>query len=362
MDFRQQYESAQEWADGEKDFSVGSEDEEERNFRLTILNTDLVFTITVPKEDDRDWMVWSECEKVLPYLQDIQEFLSSSKKRTITEILNKVKVACQKLLPSSGEDENESDDDEFDDDYYNQDDDEMEEDAPAQSREARVDEEDDEEEANFFGSGSNPLAVKRLLKDLKAFRKDGKKFGLDGGPRNDNLFVWDIKLIDIPASKLAKDLDAFAKKHNTDACINLEMMFPGDYPMSPPFVRVTTPRFKFLTGNCNFHNSVNKCINLEMMFPGDYPMSPPFVRVTTPRFKFLIGHVTIGGSICMEMLTKSGWTPTNDIENILVQIRCEILSDPNAQLDLNNANTAYTMSEAKAAFTRMVQRYGWDKS
>ncbi|XP_048749146.1 ubiquitin-conjugating enzyme E2 Q1-like isoform X2 [Ostrea edulis] len=321
MDFRQQYESAQEWADGEKDFSVGSEDEEERNFRLTILNTDLVFTITVPKEDDRDWMVWSECEKVLPYLQDIQEFLSSSKKRTITEILNKVKVACQKLLPSSGEDENESDDDEFDDDYYNQDDDEMEEDAPAQSREARVDEEDDEEEANFFGSGSNPLAVKRLLKDLKAFRKDGKKFGLDGGPRNDNLFVWDIKLIDIPASKLAKDLDAFAKKHNTDACINLEMMFPGDYPMSPPFVRVTTPRFKFLTG-----------------------------------------HVTIGGSICMEMLTKSGWTPTNDIENILVQIRCEILSDPNAQLDLNNANTAYTMSEAKAAFTRMVQRYGWDKS
>lgn len=58
MDFRQQYESAQEWADGEKDFSVGSEDEEERNFRLTILNTDLVFTITVPKEDDRDWVIF----------------------------------------------------------------------------------------------------------------------------------------------------------------------------------------------------------------------------------------------------------------------------------------------------------------
>jgi hypothetical protein len=26
------------------------------------------------------------------------------------------------------------------------------------------------------------------------------------------------------------------------------------------------------------------------------------------------GHVTIGGSICMEMLTKSGWRPTNDLE------------------------------------------------
>ncbi len=26
------------------------------------------------------------------------------------------------------------------------------------------------------------------------------------------------------------------------------------------------------------------------------------------------GHVTIGGSICMQMLTRSGWTPSNDIE------------------------------------------------
>ena len=29
---------------------------------------------------------------------------------------------------------------------------------------------------------------------------------------------------------------------------------------------------------------------------------------------FLPGHVTIGGSICMELLTRSGWKPTNDIE------------------------------------------------
>ena len=31
-------------------------------------------------------------------------------------------------------------------------------------------------------------------------------------------------------------------------------------------------------------------------------------------FHSVLGHVTIGGSICMEMLTKSGWRPTNDIE------------------------------------------------
>ena len=28
----------------------------------------------------------------------------------------------------------------------------------------------------------------------------------------------------------------------------------------------------------------------------------------------LPGHVTVGGSICMELLTRSGWKPTNDIE------------------------------------------------
>ena len=29
---------------------------------------------------------------------------------------------------------------------------------------------------------------------------------------------------------------------------------------------------------------------------------------------FVSGHVTIGGSICMQMLTRSGWSPSNDIE------------------------------------------------
>ena len=53
---------------------------------------------------------------------------------------------------------------------------------------------------------------------------------------------------------------------------------------------------------------------MEMSFPEDYPMAPPFVRVIRPKFRFLTGHVTIGGSICMQVLTKSGWSPGNDIE------------------------------------------------
>ena len=29
---------------------------------------------------------------------------------------------------------------------------------------------------------------------------------------------------------------------------------------------------------------------------------------------YYTGHVTIGGSICMQMLARSGWSPSNDIE------------------------------------------------
>jgi hypothetical protein len=52
-------------------------------------------------------------------------------------------------------------------------------------------------------------------------------------------------------------------------------------------------------------------VKMELTFPKDYPFSPPFIRVIEPRFKFHTGHVTIGGSICHEILTRSGWTPTN---------------------------------------------------
>ena len=47
--------------------------------------------------------------------------------------------------------------------------------------------------------------------------------------------------------------------------------------------------------------------------------------------QFLTGHVTIGGSICTQLLTKSGWISTASLENIIVQIRAEIVADPNAQ-------------------------------
>ena len=77
----------------------------------------------------------------------------------------------------------------------------------------------------------------------------------------------------------------------------------------------------------------------------------------------------------MQMLTRSGWSPSNDIEvkgvcckftslslsqSILIQVRAEIMSDPKARLDLYSCGD-YSESEARQAFERMVRRYGWNR-
>jgi ubiquitin-conjugating enzyme E2 Q len=61
-------------------------------------------------------------------------------------------------------------------------------------------------------------------------------------------------------------------------------------------------------------------IELEMTFPDDYPFEPPFVHVVRPRFKRQTGFV-MHGALCMELLTKEGWNPINDIESVIVSIR-----------------------------------------
>lgn len=61
-------------------------------------------------------------------------------------------------------------------------------------------------------------------------------------------------------------------------------------------------------------------IELEMSFPDQYPFEPPFVRVVRPRFKKQTGFV-MNGALCMELLTKDGWNPINDIESVIVSVR-----------------------------------------
>jgi ubiquitin-conjugating enzyme E2 Q len=115
------------------------------------------------------------------------------------------------------------------------------------------------------GKGS-AAASKRLIKELtKITEHDVDLEGYEVECVDDNLYHWKVKLFGFAEdTAIYKDL----KSLKGDAAVELDVVFPQDYPWSPPFIRVLRPRFQFRTG-----------------------------------------HVTMGGSICMELLTKTGWAP-----------------------------------------------------
>lgn len=105
----------------------------------------------------------------------------------------------------------------------------------------------------------------------------------------------------------------------------------------------------------------DKFVLLEMEFDG-YPFKPPFVRVISPRFKIHTGHVTVGGSICIDVLTSHGWSPALDIEKVLVIIKTT-LTDGKGRIDHQNTSK-YTKTEAHEAFKRVLEIHEkqWQKA
>ena len=98
-------------------------------------------------------------------------------------------------------------------------------------------------------------------------------------------------------------------------------------------------------------------IVMRIRFPEDYPFAPPFCRIVRPRFAFHTGHVTVGGSICMELLTRRGWSPENTVEALCMSIRSTWLAG-GARLDPHSRRD-YTEAEAREAFQRLVRQHGW---
>jgi ubiquitin-conjugating enzyme E2 Q len=102
-------------------------------------------------------------------------------------------------------------------------------------------------------------------------------------------------------------------------------------------------------------------VQLRMTFPRDFPSSPPFMRVLQPRFAFHTGHVTVGGSICSEILTAQAWRPDFKIEGMLMTIFADVAGGK-PRLDLRAMNIHYSIAEAVDAFKRMSRVHGWSIS
>ncbi|KAM3524033.1 hypothetical protein NHJ13051_004746 [Beauveria bassiana] len=174
-------------------------------------------------------------------------------------------------------------------------------------------------------ASTSKQAVRRLTMDLKDLhRRQTMASDFSSGyyvhtDKSDNMFQWIVELFNFEEMlPLARDMRAFGC-----ASIVMEFRFGPNYPMSPPFVRVIRPQFL------------------------------PFAEGGG-------GHVTVGGAVCLELLTSSGWNPAIHIENVILQIRAAISdTDPPARIQESCVGIDYGIHEAVMAFKRLARAHGW---
>ena len=165
----------------------------------------------------------------------------------------------------------------------------------------------------------SPAAL-RLISDLKEIMKsDSKQLGFSTTPVGNDLFNWEVHLFGFEkGTPMFNDMQQYKK------------------------------------------NSGKDYVLMHVSFPEDYPNNPPFVRVVEPRFKFHTGRVTVGGSLCADILTMESWNPLYDIQSLMVNITSEILNG-NPRLDFSNPSP-YSLEEAKQAYLRVARDHNWRTS
>lgn len=99
-------------------------------------------------------------------------------------------------------------------------------------------------------------------------------------------------------------------------------------------------------------------ILIEIIFPNDYPIAPPFVRIVEPRFSKSTGYVTSGGSICTDLLTRTMWSASCSVESILIMIKT-LIGEGKGRLASKNWNVPYTITESKESYKAILKAHGW---
>ncbi len=152
--------------------------------------------------------------------------------------------------------------------------------------------------SRLTGKGS-ALATQRIQKDYAGLLASSEfKDKVSVEFYKDNMYVWRVKF-DLTKYEISQDL-------------------------KNDFIQLANKTYK----------DPKECkLEYEVIFPENYPINPFFVRVVYPRFAFRTGHVTVGGSICMESLTPTGWVSTRSLESMLVEI-ISLLNAGKARLDL----------------------------
>lgn len=167
-------------------------------------------------------------------------------------------------------------------------------------------------------------ATDRLMKELRdIYRSDSFKKGMYSIELvSDSLYEWNIRLMSVdPDSPLHNDLILLKEKEGKDSIL-LNMLFKETYPFEPPFVRVVHP---IISG----------------------------------------GYVLMGGAICMELLTKQGWSSAYTVEAVIMQIAATLVKGK-ARIQFGAAKVVsqgqYSLARAQQSFKSLVQiheKNGW---
>lgn len=164
-------------------------------------------------------------------------------------------------------------------------------------------------------------ASDRLMKELRdIYRSQSFKNGVyEVELMNDNLYEWQVRLRNVdPDSPLSQDLAILKEKEGIDYIL------------------------------FSFH------------FRDSYPFDPPFVRVVHPIIGG--GYVLIGGAICMELLTKQGWSSAYTVEAIIMQIAATLVKGK-ARIQFGGSSQGhYSFARAQQSFVSLTQiheKSGW---
>lgn len=159
------------------------------------------------------------------------------------------------------------------------------------------------------------VRTRRLMKELQEIRRLGDNF-ITVELVEDNLFDWNVKLHQVDKdSALWQDM----KETNTEFIL------------------------------------------LNVSFPDNFPFSPPFMRVLTPRLEN--GYVLDGGAICMELLTPRGWSSAYTVEAVMRQFAASLVKGQGRICrKAGKSKKAFSRKEAEATFKSLVkthEKYGW---
>nr|XP_061812724.1 ubiquitin-conjugating enzyme E2 Q2-like isoform X6 [Nerophis lumbriciformis] len=163
-------------------------------------------------------------------------------------------------------------------------------------------------------------ASDRLMKELREiYRSQSYKTGIYSVELvNDSLYDWHIKLRTVdPDSPLHSDLQVLKEKEGVDYIL-LNFSYKDNFPFDPPFVRVVAP---VLSG----------------------------------------GYVLGGGALCMELLTKQGWSSAYSIESVIMQINATLVKGK-ARVQFGANKNQYNLARAQQSYKSLVQiheKNGW---